>query len=465
TTIDYYPVINSPITDYKTVQQCLEYSESATREVGQDYVITSFDLGVCMKAFPLIWNNPIRYQKHIVMIGSFHTVCAYLKMLGKKMNGTGLDDIFIEAGLITTGSLQGVLSGKNYSRSMLCHKTMLEALERLLTMEFLISTNRTKLLDTDLQKSILGDLLEMPSQTTMDATKEESSVMSLVHAFMDFKESVRHGDLGKTAQLWMSYTDHIWLILDVIRAVKYNDYALYCHSLFKMADLFFSFDGQNYARYLIYFAVFLANADTTHPGARALLEKGAFSVARSLIPGNRCPVDKTIEETFMKHSKSHGGTGGCRAGLTGLENDYKAYQRWVKTTHERAQFVEVMFSTADMLSESRDGRKHKHLRPAEVKKGERLVSRTVDAIKSFMNPFDIEDENKLYCLSSGAASPTAIEADVLYAEQVGKEAKEKFIMERLVAKDGFFDPVKRMRLKTMGDNKKTLKYPPPRTRS
>ena len=97
-------------------------------------------------------------------------------------------------------------------------------------------------------------------------------------------------------------------------------------------------------------------------------------------------MDKTIEETFMKHSKSHGGTGGCGAGLSGLVNDYKAYQRWVKTAHERAQFVEVMLSTRDMLSEARDGRKHKDLRPAEVKKGEKLVSKTVDAIK-FHEPF------------------------------------------------------------------------------
>ena len=70
-TINYYPVINNPITDYKTVQQCLEYAESASRasrEVGQDFVITTFDLGVCMKVYPLIWNNPLRYQKHIVMI-------------------------------------------------------------------------------------------------------------------------------------------------------------------------------------------------------------------------------------------------------------------------------------------------------------------------------------------------------------------------------------------------------------
>ena len=50
TAIDYYPVINHPITEYETVQEVLRYSEKATREVGQEYIITTFDLGVCMKA-------------------------------------------------------------------------------------------------------------------------------------------------------------------------------------------------------------------------------------------------------------------------------------------------------------------------------------------------------------------------------------------------------------------------------
>ena len=251
--------------------------------------------------------------------------------------------------------------------------------------------------------------------------------------------------------------DHVWLVLNVTQAVKHNDYSLFCDTLYKMEDIFFSFDGQNYARYLTFFAVFLANIEQTHPGARSLLEKGAFSVARSFVPGNRCPVDKTIEETFMKHSKSHGGTGGCGAGLSGLVTDYKAYQRWVKTAHERAQFVEVMLSTADMLSEARDGRKHKDLCSAEVKKVEKLVNKTVDAVKSFINSFDVPEDAKLYCLSSGAATSSDIEKDVLRAESAGEEAQKQFIRERLEKKDHFFDPVKQMRLKTMGDSKKSVK--------
>ena len=74
-----------------------------------------------------------------------------------------------------------------------------------------------------------------------------------------------------------------------------------------------------------------------------------------------------------------------------------------------------------------------------------------------MNPFDVPKETKLYCLSSGAATSSDIEIDVLRAEKAGEEAKKQFIRERLEMKDHFFDPVKKMRIKTMGDSKKSVK--------
>ena len=59
TTIDYYPVIKYPITEFDTIQECPRAAEEASREVGQDYTtLTTFDLGVCMKAYPLIWSHP-----------------------------------------------------------------------------------------------------------------------------------------------------------------------------------------------------------------------------------------------------------------------------------------------------------------------------------------------------------------------------------------------------------------------
>ena len=39
TTVENYPVVFSPITEFKTVKECLCQAESATLEVGQQYVI------------------------------------------------------------------------------------------------------------------------------------------------------------------------------------------------------------------------------------------------------------------------------------------------------------------------------------------------------------------------------------------------------------------------------------------
>ena len=93
TTIGYYPVIHHPITEYDTVKECLRLAEEGTAEVGQEYVIVTADLGVCMKAYPLIWNHPERYKKHLILIGTFHLTCAYFHMIGKRMDSSGLTDV------------------------------------------------------------------------------------------------------------------------------------------------------------------------------------------------------------------------------------------------------------------------------------------------------------------------------------------------------------------------------------
>ena len=90
-----------------------------------------------MKAYPLVWNDPLRYNKYILLIGTFHLICAYFHVIGKKMKGCGFSDVLLEAELAKSGTVHGVMSGKNYSRAIVCHKTMLEALERLLFSVFL----------------------------------------------------------------------------------------------------------------------------------------------------------------------------------------------------------------------------------------------------------------------------------------------------------------------------------------
>ncbi|KAL5014823.1 hypothetical protein ScPMuIL_000962 [Solemya velum] len=454
TTIDYYPVIPNPITDYKTVQECLRHAEQATEEVGQEYVFTTFDLGVCMKAYPLVWNNAERYRKHIIMIGTFHLICAYLKMVGKKMAGSGFSDILLEAGLITSGSIEGVLKGKHYERAMNCHKVMFECLEQLLLDKFMLKQGYEQLKDAlprdTLQK--LTDIKEAPSSESVHFAINDEDLCAFLDDFIKFRGDVANGHLGKTAQFWISYLDHVRLVFSLLEAVKDNNFYLYAQALHLMACLFFSFGGQNYARYLSYYSVFLANVDISHPGSSDLIKLGTFSVARSFTPGNRCDVDKTMEETFMRHAKSKGGAG---SGITGLLTNISAYQRWVRSTHARSQYVNATFQMIGMVSDNTDDT-HKDTRPTEIMKSVKRVKTTKDAVLSFMNPFDL-DTQALVVLSSGATAPDSVSNDVLRAEAAGKDAQEQFVTDRLKDGKDFFQPIKKLNLKTLDEMSRKVK--------
>ena len=200
TSIDYYPVINHPITEYKTVQACLKHAEEATKEVGQEYTVTTFDLGVCMKAYPLIWNQPDKYRKHIIMVGTFHLVGAYLKMIGKKMAGSGLSDVLIETGLIGSGSIQCVMNGKHYDRAIHCHKIVLEALERLLLEQFLLQENSEHTFGdmTEAMQRTVDTFIQFPSKHMLTEFLNDQSIHELHLKMSMLRQEVRDGKLGKT---------------------------------------------------------------------------------------------------------------------------------------------------------------------------------------------------------------------------------------------------------------------------
>ena len=245
TTIDYYPPIDEPITEYSTVAELLRRSEQATAEVGQEYIINTFDLGVCMKALPLIWCDPLRYSKHIVLIGQFHTAMNFISMLfNHKMKRSGYQELLVEAQLVTTGCLNGILNGKAYAKALFYVKTVSAALERLLLDSFLQEEGQT----IDMEPQVVLSLVTNCDKEHLDIALGDASVLQLLKRIQDYESKVQDGHLGKTAMLWYSFIEHSRLLMMLLFAVKTNNVFLFHKCMGDMADLLFAFGGQNYAR-------------------------------------------------------------------------------------------------------------------------------------------------------------------------------------------------------------------------
>ena len=245
-TIEYLTPIHQPFTDYAVIKELLKRSEEATSEVGQEYVINTFDLGGCMKALPLIWNIPQQYTKHLVIPGPFHTGMNYIGMVtANKCRGSGYSDILIEAGLVTNGCLTSVLKGKAYAKALFCLRTVTEAMERLLLDRFLEEE------EVEIPHPVaLLNLAQSCDRQNLNLALQDPSTLATLNQFDAFQDEVRSGYLGKTAQFWMSVIDHTRLILMLQFSVRTNNLALFHKCNGDMASLFFAYDGPNYSRYL-----------------------------------------------------------------------------------------------------------------------------------------------------------------------------------------------------------------------
>ena len=170
----------------------MKQSEEATREVGQEYVLNTFNMGGCMTALPYVWRFPGRYQKHVITPGPYHTDIDYISMVtALKCNGSGYSEILIEAQLVNNGCLYTVLKGKAYSNALFCIKTRCEAMERLLYRSFLEEMSDLNISDP----VILLQFIQNITKETLGDTIEDESLNVVLQKYLAYENSF----LGTTA--------------------------------------------------------------------------------------------------------------------------------------------------------------------------------------------------------------------------------------------------------------------------
>ena len=213
-------------------------------------------------------------------------------------------------------------------------------------------------MDDETENSI-KKLSEKPDYEQFQSLIRSQEFKGFFDKHSKFKNGVRNGSLGKTAQFWLSYMDIIWLILSLIRATKENNFELHLTTLYELCPLFFTYNHHNYSHYIPAYLVTMLNLSDTHPGAEELLKSNGFSVSRSTVPLSRNPVDITIEQTINRRAKSNGG-------LIGFSRNCAAYYRWCVTRHLRTKYVEATLNMADMASNETSV--HKELNSLQMKK-------------------------------------------------------------------------------------------------
>ena len=295
TSMTYLPPISSPITEYDTIIQMFKISRELAKQSNMSYTHITLDAGAAIKAFHVIWNRPSCWRDIIIHLGDFHAMMAFFAVIGRLISNSGFKEVLFQSGHCTSGSINGIISGKHYNKCWLVHESFSEALERLFLKQFLTTIPNTVVTFAQLSSS----------STMIKRILADKNVSSYIQSYETFKERCLKGDFGKTPQFWMMYMNLLDRQRKLHYAINTNDFSLRLLVWKESLPLCFATNRVHYSRYGTYYLKSLECLESTHPGAKEEIENLGLSVRRNTL-GIGQAVNLAGEQTYMRNAKTAG---------------------------------------------------------------------------------------------------------------------------------------------------------------
>ena len=96
--------------------------------------------------------------------------------------------------------------------------------------------------------------------------------------YNDYLEQIRQGNLGKTAQCWLTYLDLMRMQHVIHTAVQENNFEARLYALEYFIPLYFVFNKSNYARCESYYLETLRTIENRYPAMKEMMKHARLSV-------------------------------------------------------------------------------------------------------------------------------------------------------------------------------------------
>ena len=270
--------------------------------------IVTLDLQLYNKCMQLREKEEIS-QNFIFRLGELHTVFAALKVLGKYLKGSGLDQIITEAGIYDQTTLGQIMEGKHMKRGVECHLTLYLALYTLYFKEALEGS--------DVDDSEVKGSVKTTISSFLDVDKGDQQLhwfhRNQIMAFLETSGATKLlSDFHKTFKnqpLFLhNYMKMFEVLLLFIRANRQGLWKLHLSSLNIFVSYFFAHDQINYARLSPFYLATMVELELKDEVSWNYL-KEHYSIFKSPIPFVGIGSDHAMEQE-NKTMKMSGGVVG-----------------------------------------------------------------------------------------------------------------------------------------------------------
>ena len=166
------------------------------------------------------------YDNYIFRPGELHNVLAMLKVLGKFIESSGLERLFVEAGIYGENTLKQILQGKHMKRGIEAHMVLYLGLSKMCYDECFKNDDNVEGIDRIMET--MQKLAVVPFENIMEYQNlnnelvkeiEQQNILSKLQQFRN--------ELINQARFYNNYMSIFELILLFTRASRQNDWNLH----------------------------------------------------------------------------------------------------------------------------------------------------------------------------------------------------------------------------------------------
>ena len=235
----------------------------------------------------MLQQKPDIRSSFVFRMGELHVVFCALKVIGKLINCSGLDQIFDEAGIYGLTTIGQIKEGKHMYRALEAHFSLYIALDKMYLNRFI---NEHPQIGKELRQHVV-DAVENISKFDDDNKEEvQQNHKRIIDEitkinFIGLKDAFDKS-LKNQAKFYRLYMNLFELILSFIRAKREESWNLHLSSLHDLCPYFFSFDMINYARMTPVYLSQMTSLKKNDERTWRLMLTGGFCVGKSRYKGS-----------------------------------------------------------------------------------------------------------------------------------------------------------------------------------
>ena len=442
------PLIRHSPTSWPGLYTALMRAQNISVQVvgeGKPTVIT-LDLQLYEKAQKLMSKEDMT-GKFVLRIGELHTVFSALKAIGRYIKCSGIDQLWVEAGVYSPTTVRQIIEGKHLYRAMEAHMVTLITLYSLLIPALWDNGFDGK---SEIEKAASD--VNVSSKNTQEPLQIKEAHVKMVAAIeqIGFLANLNQIDehLTEMHSFLRNYMKQFESILRHIRASRQGEWRLHLAAQEELCKYFFAHDHLNYARLSPLYCAEMRKLETSDPDTWKALEDGDFCVTKSSIPFCSIGPDHEIEQE-NRTMKVIGGITGITQKEATLDNVFLIAPELARLVNEFGEFNGV--------SIKQERTKHHDLVGTARNRIFHNAEKMKNIILSQGNPFTVH-QDEIVSLMTKALMKDEVKVSIINRDQIGQEAFEQFVNERINSDAKFFwDPMKKLSLKLFRNSSKRVK--------